>query len=156
MQVVNWRDPLLSETAPTPRKGAAAAATEGLVVMFGGTGCTGDEQPVTLDELVLFSLGDNGTLSCRVNPSEVSGSKPAPRSGATLLEYAPGQLLLYGGVDVDGKPLDDAFLFDTPSLQWSKVYAGHPDLVGQEGAAAGHLSFPELRILACCIHNNIQ
>lgn len=112
--------------------------------MFGGTGSTDDDQPVLLDELVLLAVHDNGALSCCINPSTVSGPRPCARSGATLLEYAPGQLLLYGGFDADGKPLDDAFLFDVNAVQWSKVYSGHPDFVGQEGEKLCRLSQVEL------------
>lgn len=124
---------MLSGDTPQPRKGAAAAASAGTIVMFGGTGSTAEEQPVVLDELVVFVTEDSGRLSCRINPAEVSGPKPCARSGATLLEYADGQMLLYGGFGADGKPLDDAYLLDVANLQWSKVYNGHPDLVGQEG-----------------------
>lgn len=92
---------------------------------------------MVLDELVVLVTQDDGSLSCRVNPTEVSGPRPCARSGATLLQYEAGKVLLYGGFGADGKPLDDAYLLDTAALKWSKVYNGHPDLVGQEGASAG-------------------
>lgn len=95
---------------PRPRKSAAAAATADIIVMFGGTGSNAEEQPVVLDDLVIFTLGDNDSMSCRINPTEVSGPCPCARSGATLLEFAQGQMLLYGGFDVDGRPIDDAYL----------------------------------------------
>lgn len=101
--------------------------------MFGGTGADAEEQPIILDKLVVFTAQEDGSLSCCLNPSEMSGTKPSARSGATLLEYGPDHLLLYGGFNADGKPVDDAFLLDTNTLQWNKVYNGHPDLVGQDG-----------------------
>jgi hypothetical protein len=64
----------------------------------------------------------------------VSGPRPAARTGAALLPYGPGQLLLYGGMGADGRPLDDAYVLDVDALAWSKVYTGHACLVGQEGA----------------------
>lgn len=137
VQVVNWREPHLTGDVPLPRKGAAAVASEGVAIMFGGTGSDAQEAPVILDELVMFATEDDGSLSCRVNPAEVSGPRPCARSGATLLQYEAGQVLLYGGFGGDGKPLDDAYLLDIAALQWSKVYNGHPDLVGQEGKLAG-------------------
>lgn len=133
MQVVNWREPLLTGDTPLPRKGAAAAASGSTIIMFGGTGSNAEEQPIVLDELVLFITEDNDSLSCRINPSEVSGPQPCARTCATLLQHDEGHLLLYGGFGVDGKPLDDAYLFDVATLQWSKVYNGHPDLIGPEG-----------------------
>jgi hypothetical protein len=132
-QAVNWRELLLTGDTPAPRKGAAAAASADTIVMFGGTGSNAEEQPVVLDELVVCTLGDNDSLSCRINPGEVSGPRPCARSGASLLEFAQGQLLLYGGFGVDGRPIDDAYLFNVAALQWSKVYNGHANLVGQEG-----------------------
>jgi hypothetical protein len=137
VQVVNWREPHLTGDVPLPRKGAAAVASEGVAIMFGGTGSDAQEAPVILGELVMFATEDDGSLSCRVNPAEVSGPRPCARSGATLLQYEAGQVLLYGGFGADGKPLDDAYLLDIAALQWSKVYNGHPDLVGQEGKLAG-------------------
>lgn len=136
MQVVNWREPLLTGEAPLPRKDAAAVATASTIVMFGGTGSNAEEQPIVLDELVVFTMAANGSMSCHNNPAEVSGPKPCARSGTTLLEYAEGQVLLYGGFGVDGKPLDDAYILDVATLQWAKVFNGHPDLVGQEGRFA--------------------
>lgn len=130
---MNWREPLLLGDTPQPRRGAAAAASAGTIVMFGGTGSNAEEQPVVLDELVVFAVQANASLSCRINPAEVSGPRPCARSGATFLEYAPGHVLLYGGFGADGKPVDDAYLLDVATLQWSKVYNGHPDLVGPEG-----------------------
>jgi dynein heavy chain len=134
-QVVHWVEPLLSGDTPVPRKGAAAATTAGCIVMFGGTANNAEEQPVVLDELVVFAVqGAAGNMSCRVNPNcSAAGPAPSARTGATLLEHAPGQLLLYGGISADGRPLDDAFELDVDALTWRKVFTGHPDLVGQEG-----------------------
>lgn len=138
LQVVNWLEPLLFGGTPVPRQGTAAAATEGCIVMFGGTSTNTEEQLVVLDELVVFNMQGGGSMSCSINPSQVTGPRPTARTGATLLEHSPGRLLLYGGFGADGKPCDDAYVFDVDALAWKKVYSGHADMVGQEGAWAHH------------------
>lgn len=43
-------------------------------------------------------------------------------------EYAPGKLMLYGGVGADGKPLNDAWLLNLEKPSWSLIYMGHSEL----------------------------
>jgi hypothetical protein len=100
--------------------------------MLGGTSTDAEDKPVVLDEVVVFDMEDTNTLVCSINPV-VTGPRPAARTGATMLEYAPGQLLLYGGVGADGKPLNDAYVLDVDALAWQRVYSGSPDLVGPQG-----------------------
>eukprot|EP00879_Flechtneria_rotunda_P017284 GHRR01018106.1.p1 GENE.GHRR01018106.1~~GHRR01018106.1.p1 ORF type:complete len:1124 (+),score=375.49 GHRR01018106.1:243-3374(+) len=135
-QVANWIEPILRGDVPAPRKGAAAAATGGTIIMLGGTTINESEQPVVLDELVVFGMESPNSLVCTINPSSASGSRPPARTGATMLEYSPGQLFLYGGFSADGKPFNDAYLLDVTTLAWKRVYNGHPDLVGSQGAMA--------------------
>jgi dynein heavy chain len=131
-EVANWVEPLLQGDVPVPRKGAAVSATEGRIVMLGGTSTDAEEKPVVLDEVVVFDIEDTNTMVCSINPV-MTGPRPAARTGATMLEYAPGQLLLYGGFGTDGKPLNDAYVLDVDTLAWQRVYNGHPDLVGPQG-----------------------
>lgn len=133
MQVVNWREPVLHGDVPQPRKGAAAACCQGRIIMLGGTGVNAEEQPVVLDELVVLDIEGPNELLCTINPSTASGPRPAPRSGATMFEYTEGQLLLYGGIGVDDKPLNDAFTLDVDTLTWQRIYNGSSDLVGPQG-----------------------
>ena len=125
-------EPLLQGDIPAPRKGAAAASTSGLIVMLGGTGANEEEQPVVLDEVVFFEHVSSSSITCTINPP-VSGQKPAPRTGATMVEMGPGKLFLYGGFNTDGKPFNDAYVLDVERLEWTRVYNGHPDLVGPQG-----------------------
>eukprot|EP00877_Chromochloris_zofingiensis_P015255 jgi/Chrzof1/9984/Cz04g22250.t1 len=128
-QVAAWMEPIMKGDVPCARKSAAAAATLNTIVLLGGTVMNEEEQPVVVDELVLLQVTGPNSITCTINPA-VSGVKPAPRSGATLLEYSPGKLFLYGGVGSDGKLLNDAFILEVEAWSWSRVYYGHADLLG--------------------------
>lgn len=132
-QVAAWMEPIMKGDVPCARKSAAAAATLNTIVLLGGTVMNEEEQPVVVDELVLLQVTGPNSITCTINPA-VSGVKPAPRSGATLLEYSPGKLFLYGGVGSDGKLLNDAFILEVEAWSWSRVYYGHADLLGTTGA----------------------
>ena len=47
---------------------------------------------------------------------------------AVLQEWAPGKLLLYGGLGGDGKPLNDAWLLDLEHNSWELQYMASSDL----------------------------
>lgn len=55
-----------------------------------------------------------------------------PRCNAQ--EYSDGKLFLYGGMDEAGKPLHDAWLYDTAKGHWECVFWGHSDLVLPTGS----------------------
>lgn len=116
--------------------GAAVACSQGRIVMLGGTNLNAEEQQVVLDEVVVLDIEGPNILLCTINPSTASGPRPAARTGATMLELAEGQLLLYGGIAADGKPLNDAFILDVDTLTWQQVYNGSRDLVGPQGDIA--------------------
>ncbi len=40
-------------------------------------------------------------------------------------EYSNGKLFLYGGLDANNKPFNDAWLFDVQTSSWECVYNGH-------------------------------
>jgi Galactose oxidase, central domain len=133
-QVTVWIEPALHGDMPIPRKGAAVASTEGTVIMFGGMCIGAEDAPLLLDELVIFGLQSGGrTFTCTVNPA-TRGTRPAPRMGASMWEWVPGQVLMYGGSGADGKPLNDAHVLDVTSMSWRRVYHGSTDLVGPQGA----------------------
>jgi dynein heavy chain len=142
LQVVKWQEPLLKGDMPLPRKGAAAAVAAGRIVMVGGTCMNNEDQPVVLDEVVVFDMEGSSSLVCKVNPMPAASavgpvSTPPPaRTGASLLEYQPGKLFLYGGVGADNKPLNDAFLLDVETMIWTQVFNGSSDLVGPDGKHA--------------------
>jgi dynein heavy chain len=125
-------EPILKGDVPVSRKAAAAASTSGLIVMLGGIGANEEEQPILLDELVVLEPNGPSSLTCTINPP-VSGQIPAPRSGATMVELSVGKLFLYGGFNADGKPYNDAYVLDVERMEWTRVYNGHPDLVGTQG-----------------------
>jgi hypothetical protein len=59
---------------------------------------------------------------------------PPPLTPAHTQEYSNGKIFLYGGLDGENKPLNDAWLYDVPSGSWELVYAGHSDLVLPTGS----------------------
>lgn len=44
-------------------------------------------------------------------------------------ELLPGQLLLFGGTDASGKPLNDGYVFETSTMTWTCLYRGASDLL---------------------------
>lgn len=83
--------------------------------------------------------GTRGAASCTVltaTPDAPGAPWPAPRSGASLCECAPNQLLLCGGVGADGKPAADVWLLDVAELAWRCVYNGSSEQLAASGAAA--------------------
>lgn len=128
----NWMEPIVTAEdgiIPAPRRAAAAAAcAPALIFMFGGVQSDPQGQNVTTDELVRFEVTGPNSLHVTVNPP-VTGPKPPARSFATMQEYSNGKLFLYGGLNADGKALNDAWLLDVPSMTWECVFNGHTDLV---------------------------
>ncbi len=143
-EMARWAEPEISGTVPGPRKNAAAAATAGRIVMFGGTAVDAEEAPVVLEELCVMTVLSPGVLSSVVNP-EVSGPAPCARTGAVMVEHRPGRVFLYGGFAADGRALNDAYVLDVETMAWTRVYNGHPDLVGPTGGCC------LLRLLSCSI-----
>lgn len=83
--------------------------------------------------------GTRGAASCTVltaTPDAPGAPWPAPRSGASLCECAPNQLLLCGGVGADGKPAADVWLLDVAELAWRCVYNGSSQQLAASGASA--------------------
>eukprot|EP00891_Asterochloris_glomerata_P001316 jgi/Astpho2/1316/Aster-06188 len=130
-----WQEPILKGLIPRPRKGACAAATQGhFVVMFGGKSLSAEGKEVMMDELLLWDL--DGPNSVTVSLMAAVGKKPAPRVGGTFQEWAPGKLLLYGGLGGDGKPLNDAWLLDLEHNSWELQYMASSDLCPPTGMVA--------------------
>lgn len=96
---------------PAPRAGAAMAALDGLVYLYGGE-TVGATTPTLLADLEAWDPGP-GTW----NQVPAVGA-PDPRRGADLLAL-DGRLLLLGGAGADGTPLDDAWAFDPAGGEWT-------------------------------------
>ncbi len=86
------------------------------VVIFGG-------RPFSVDVIIGEIKDKIGIVEWRV--AKVGGDKPTPRrdfhSSVNL-----GELLMYGGIDSNGKPLDDIFMLDTKveesKWKWQCLY----------------------------------
>ena len=48
-----------------------------------------------------------------------------------MQEMQDGQLLLYGGIGADQRPIHDAWLLDVGSLQWRCLFAANNEPVAQ-------------------------
>jgi hypothetical protein len=88
-ETAQWREIVFQGPVPTPRKAAAAAYTNGRIVLFGGTGLNENEEQVVLDEWFVFTLDQEGNLHSSCCPTS-SGAVPCGRTGAILQEYQPG------------------------------------------------------------------
>ena len=128
-------EPILSGDIPAPRKASGAAASGNRIFMFGGMKNNHEEIPEATDDLLLFEATSPNDLVCTENPP-VSGLKPPARAYPLFQEYSSGKLFLYGGVDKDGKPLNDGWLLDIVAMEWQCVYNGHSDLVLPTGSVA--------------------
>ena len=64
---------------------------------------------------------ERGAVEVVWNNAEVKGDIPPPRSDfiMTLLD---GKILMYGGFDMAGQPLDDMYTFDPDTHEWSALY----------------------------------
>ena len=130
-----WSEPAVSSGAaslPSARKGMAAIYKAGKVYMFSGhvLGPKGDYEPNA--DMFALSLSA-GTVS--VEKIEQKGAhKPAPRAGATLQDHSKDCIFLFGGLSVDGAPLNDGWLFNVATGAWSCVYNGHADAALPTGA----------------------
>lgn len=118
-----------------PRKGAALAAVGNTVVLFSGIAKDEDEGEYLLDDLRVFSY-EPKQHTLTLQEVEFKGPIPEPRSGAVFQLYAPNQLMLYGGVDAKGKPLNTAYMLNTAKMEWSIAYRGDPEACPPFGAVA--------------------
>lgn len=101
---------------PSARKShAACAAGEGIAV-FGGTDASGQ----ILEEgscIWLFNTAKSGWQKLEAGKSD---SVPKSRSHASLFEHKT-TMVLYGGRDSTGTPLQDVWSFNPTEMKWSQL-----------------------------------
>ena len=57
--------------------------------------------------------------------SLIAGKHP---DGCRIQETAPNQLMLYGGLGADGKPVNDAWMLDITKPSWTCLYSAASDI----------------------------
>jgi N-acetylneuraminic acid mutarotase len=109
---MTWDKPILHGTMPSPRSRHSATTLGNNMVVFGGVGGGNDLHILETDTLTWYV-------------PKVGGEPPLPRFGHTcnLVESKADQsrkLYIFGGHD-GRRSLADLHIFDTESMNWSKV-----------------------------------
>ena len=112
------------------RMGAGTAVVEGKVYLFGGdaTHSTGEE--------FFTNVLSIGTIAADKGPThktiekddditwhncQVTGDIPPARADF-VMTVMDGKIVVYGGFDMDGMPIDDMYAFDPETSSWSCMY----------------------------------
>ena len=132
----SWLEPILKGDVPEPCKACCVASSGNKIFMFGGMRPNAEDQMTATNELVVFEITGPNDLVAVVNPPTVGSAKPPARSYGMMQEYSNGKIFVYGGLDVNGKALNDGWFLDVPTMSWEFVYNGHSDLVLPTGSVA--------------------
>ncbi|HUW23225.1 MAG TPA: kelch repeat-containing protein [bacterium] len=107
---------------PPARYGHSAVWTGGQMIVFGGK----DNSQEFLDDCWQFDPGLNSWT-----PVPITGDKPPARWQHTAVwkwePMEPGKMIIFGGEDKNGKPLDDFWVLYTPgpgepNYRWKRIY----------------------------------
>ena len=108
------------------RYGHTALSMNNKLYIFGGK--TKYLNTSYMNNLDIFSLAERKIINCQIN-----GEKPENRKSHIAIFVGP-QMLIHGGINVDGKILDDSYLFNMHTLTWNKCIINkiceHPKLWG--------------------------
>ncbi|KAL8432081.1 hypothetical protein ACSSS7_004884 [Eimeria intestinalis] len=100
----------------TPKLGHSVVEANGLIYIFGG-----QNEENSTSALIKFNPTDNS-----FELVDTTGESPGPRRGATLNIWKPHSradtsLLLFGGLDEDQRPSNEAWALDIKSLAWKEL-----------------------------------
>ena len=108
------------------RYGHTALSMNNKLYIFGGK--TKYLNTSYMNNLDIFSFTERKIINCQIN-----GEKPENRKSHIAVFVGP-QMLIHGGINVDGKILDDSYLFNMHTLTWNKCIINkiceHPKLWG--------------------------
>ena len=108
------------------RYGHTALSMNNKLYIFGGK--TKYLNTSYMNNLDIFSFAERKIINCQIN-----GEKPENRKSHIAIYVGP-QMLIHGGINVDGKILDDSYLFNMHTLTWNKCIINkiceHPKLWG--------------------------
>jgi hypothetical protein len=104
---------------PGPRYGLSMAAVPGAdtVYMFGGCNST----TTCMSDLYQYTAGAWTALPA-------NGDVPSPRQGASMVVDNTGKIIVFGGQDVNGNPLDETFVYDPSGAlpAWTQTGPNYP------------------------------
>ena len=108
------------------RYGHTALSMNNKLYIFGGK--TKYLNTSYMNNLEIFSFTERKIINCQIN-----GEKPENRKSHIAI-FVGTQMLIHGGINVDGKILDDSYLFNMHALTWNKCIINkiceHPKLWG--------------------------
>ena len=108
------------------RYGHTALSMNNKLYIFGGK--TKYLNTSYMNNLDIFSFTERKIINCQIN-----GEKPENRKYHIAI-FVGTQMLIHGGINVDGKILDDSYLFNMHALTWNKCIINkiceHPKLWG--------------------------
>ena len=108
------------------RYGHTALSMNNKLYIFGGK--TKYLNTSYMNNLDIFSFVERKIINCQIN-----GEKPENRK-SHIAVFIGTQMLIHGGINVDGKILDDSYLFNMHTLTWNKCIINkiceHPKLWG--------------------------
>ena len=108
------------------RYGHTALSMNNKLYIFGGK--TKYLNTSYMNNLDIFSFTERKIINCQIN-----GEKPENRKSHIAI-FVGTQMLIHGGINVDGKILDDSYLFNMHTLTWNKCIINkiceHPKLWG--------------------------
>jgi dynein heavy chain, axonemal len=116
-------------TGPAQRLGSGTVYLDGKVYVFGGDATHDDSQNLFTNVLTVGQLEGNlktferGSVEVEWQNVKVSGDIPPPRSDFVMTTHLDGKIVIYGGFDKDGNPLDDMYMFDADKQEWTCMYA---------------------------------
>ena len=112
---------------PGDRLGCGTAFVDGHVYVFGGNATHEDGQRIFTNVMTVGTFEGNaktfekGSVEVGWKNVTVTGEIPPPRADfcMTILD---GKIVVYGGYDMEGKPIDDMYTYDAENHEWSALY----------------------------------
>eukprot|EP00933_Yihiella_yeosuensis_P045949 TRINITY_DN41389_c0_g1_i1.p1 TRINITY_DN41389_c0_g1~~TRINITY_DN41389_c0_g1_i1.p1 ORF type:complete len:526 (+),score=64.38 TRINITY_DN41389_c0_g1_i1:63-1640(+) len=126
LQSLEWSRPELSGEGPSPRVWLRGARCGDVLLVYGGAewrfdpGCWGNDTPGTVWALHVEAL--------RWERLALTGCLRPPLRVCPAMAMCGCHLLVYGGVDLSTQEyMDDAWLFDTRSHEWTEIEVSYSD-----------------------------
>ena len=125
LTILEWKK-VKTDNPIENRYGHTALSMNNKLYIFGGK--TKYLNTSYMNNLDIFSFTERKIINCQIN-----GEKPENRKSHIAIFVGP-QMLIHGGINVDGKILDDSYLFNMHTLTWNKCIINkiceHPKLWG--------------------------
>ena len=130
-----WVTPEVSGDAPSARRDHAAVMLGQTLFVFGGATRDEEDEDVILGDLCVAAV-DVRTGTIAWEKANVKGQAPCARKGASFQVVSATAVMLYGGKDAKGRPLNDAYVLDAEGMEWRAVYKAASELIPSTGMVA--------------------